>query len=54
VADDGVYEFEARAVDNAGRIEMFTGQPEAAIAVDVEPPFVVPRQRLPVIFRGSP
>lgn len=53
-ADDGVYAFEARAVDNAGRVEMLTGQPEAATAVDVEAPFMAPRLRLPAIFKNAP
>lgn len=47
---DGLYEFEARAVDNRGMVEEFTGQPEAATIVDVAPPFVQPQLWFPLIF----
>lgn len=45
---DAVYDFEARARDNAGQTEAFTGFPEASIIVDTEAPFVVPRAYLPL------
>lgn len=38
--DDGLYEFEVRAVDNLGRVEDFRGEPEAHTIVDSRPPFV--------------
>ncbi|MEZ4869108.1 MAG: DNRLRE domain-containing protein [Caldilineaceae bacterium] len=47
---DGLYEFEVRAVDNVGRAESFTGQPEARVLVDAAPPFIVPQQYLPFVF----
>jgi len=47
---DGLYQFEVRAVDNFGRVEPFADQAEAAIVVDVEPPFVEPILYLPAIF----
>lgn len=47
---DGLYEFEARAVDELGMKEDFTGHPEASVIVDAEPPFVEPRVWLPLIF----
>lgn len=49
---DGFYEFEARAVDNLGLKEAFTGQAEAAIIVDAEPPFIEPRAWLPFVVHG--
>jgi hypothetical protein len=52
-AEDGVYAFEARAVDQAGRVEMFIGQAEATTAVDVAPPFIVPRLHLPLIIQSA-
>lgn len=48
--EDGVYRFEARAVDNIGRIEPFTGVAQATTVVDVEAPFLVPRLYLPIAF----
>lgn len=48
---DGLYEFEARAVDEVGLVEDFTGQPEASILVDAVAPFVVPRAWVPVVMR---
>jgi hypothetical protein len=51
--NDGVYDFEARAVDEIGNMEAFTGWPEATIIVDVEAPFVQPRAWLPFIFRNG-
>lgn len=47
---DGLYAFEARAVDNRGQVEDFTGQPEASTIVDTQPPFVRPAFWLPVLF----
>lgn len=50
--NDGVYDFEARAVDNLGLVEAFNGQPEASIVVDTVAPFVVPEVWLALIFRN--
>jgi hypothetical protein len=50
-AVDGLYEFEARAVDNVGHVETFRGIPEASLLVDVTPPFVEPRLYLPLIVK---
>jgi hypothetical protein len=50
---DGLYEFEVRAVDNVGNAEAFGNVPEAAIFVDIEPPFIEPRLWLPLIFRSE-
>lgn len=47
---DGLYEFEARAVDNRGQVEDFTGQPEAATIVDTQPPFVRPALWFPILL----
>ena len=47
---DGVYDFEARAVDNLGWVEPFTGHPEASIVVDAQAPFVEPRIWLALVF----
>jgi len=49
---DGLYEFEARAVDNLGLVEDFTGEPEASIIVDAVAPFVEPQLWLPLIFHN--
>ena len=49
--DDGYYEFEARAVDEVGNAEPFHGEPEAAIIVDAEEPFLTPRIWLPLSIR---
>ncbi|HSM55211.1 MAG TPA: DNRLRE domain-containing protein, partial [Candidatus Sulfomarinibacteraceae bacterium] len=48
---DGLFEFEARGVDEVGNVEPFSNQPEAGILVDVEPPFIEPAQWLPVNFK---
>lgn len=45
---EGVYEFEVRAVDGAGRAEPFTGQSEATVIVDAEAPFLAPQVFLPL------
>jgi hypothetical protein len=50
-AEDGVYEFEVRAVDRAGLREAFQRRAEASVAVDVEAPFIVPSLWLPVVYR---
>jgi len=47
--EDGLYEFEARAVDNRGMVEALTGQAEATTIVDVQPPFVRPALWLPLV-----
>ncbi|MGC9358187.1 MAG: hypothetical protein ACP5GX_09975, partial [Anaerolineae bacterium] len=51
VTGDGGYDFEVRAVDNLGRVEMFLDEPEASIIVDTQPPFVEPRLWLPLAQR---
>lgn len=48
---DGLYDFEVRAVDNFGLKEEFTGQPEASILVDSEPPFLEPALWLPFVAK---
>jgi hypothetical protein len=48
---DGQYQFEARAVDNAGQVEPFLGQPEAGTIRDLEAPYVVPQAWFPLLFR---
>lgn len=47
---DGLYAFEARAVDNRGQVEDFAGQPEASTIVDMQPPFVQPALWFPLIL----
>ena len=49
--DDGLYEFEARAVDNVGAQEDFRGEAEASIIVDAVAPFVEPRVWIPLVVR---
>jgi hypothetical protein len=46
---DGLYDFEVRAVDEFDLQEEFTGQPEASILVDSEPPFLKPAFWLPLV-----
>lgn len=50
--DDGLYEFEARAVDNVGMREDFRSEAEASIIVDAVAPFVEPRVWVPLVVRG--
>jgi len=50
---DGIYRFEVRARDSAGREEPFTGKSEAGIIVDRHEPHVVPQGYLPMVFRGE-
>ena len=52
-AEDGVYAFEVWAVDNLGQRETFFRDAEASTIVDVEPPFVVPRLWMPLIYGGG-
>ena len=52
-AQDGAYAFEVWAVDNLGQRETFFREAEAGTIVDVEPPFIVPRVWLPLVFGGS-
>lgn len=47
---EGQYEFEARAVDNRGMVEEFTGQTEASVIVDLTPPFVEVQAWLPILM----
>lgn len=49
---DGLYTFEARAVDELGQVEPFIDRREAAIIVDNEPPFVAPQAWLPLVLRN--
>lgn len=49
---DGVYLFEARAMDSAGRLEPFGETPPAGINVDKLPPFMEPKSRLPIVPVG--
>lgn len=48
-AADGQYAFEARAFDNLNHGELFLDEPEAAVLVDQEPPFVTPQSWLPFV-----
>jgi hypothetical protein len=50
---DGLYEFEARAVDRAGLVEPFIGAVEAWTVVDARAPHVVPQAWLPLAANGS-
>jgi len=52
-ARDGIYRFEVRARDSAGRVEPFTGRSEAAVIVDRHEPHVVPQGYLPMAFRAG-
>jgi len=49
---DGIYDFEARAVDNVGLQEAFLGRAEASIIVDAVPPFIEPTVWLPFVVRN--
>ncbi len=46
---DGIYEFRVRARDNAGSVSAWAEGPGNGIAVDVDPPFIMPRTWLPVV-----
>lgn len=50
---DASYSFEATAVDILGNMEIRNFIPEAGIIVDIEPPFVVRRANLPLIFKDA-
>lgn len=50
---DGIYGFEVRAKDSAGRLELYTGQAESKMIVDRNPPYVVPQVFLPMASRRS-
>lgn len=52
-SQDGLYEFEARGVDNAGNFELFRLQPEAKTLVDARAPFLQPRIWVPVVMRSA-
>ena len=52
-AEDGVYSFEVRALDSAGRLETFKGIPEASIAVDRYAPFITARVWLPAVYLSA-
>ena len=49
--EDGLFEFEARAVDNLGLSESFANQAEASVVIDAREPFIVPRSWLPIVVR---
>ncbi len=49
--EDGIYKFEARAVDNVNLVESFANQAEAFTIVDARPPFMEPRLWLPIIMK---
>jgi hypothetical protein len=51
--EDGIYRFEVRARDSAGREEPFSSKSEASIIVDRLEPRVVPQGYLPAAFRGE-
>jgi hypothetical protein len=48
---DGIYGFEVRAKDSAGRLEPYTGQAESSMIVDRNAPYVVPQVFLPMAAR---
>ena len=50
-ANDGVYAFEARGIDNLDQYEAFNDNPEATVAIDTEAPFIEPRLYLPLVFK---
>ncbi len=50
-ASEGVYAFEARAVDNLDHVEAFQDEPEATTAIDTEAPFIEPILYLPIVFK---
>ena len=50
-AQDGMYSFEVRALDSAGRLETFKGVPEAAIVVDRYAPFITAQTWLPMVYK---
>lgn len=50
---DQTVQFEARGVDNAGRVEPFLNKSEASTAIDVVAPFITPRLWLPLIFEQN-
>ncbi|MGC9349735.1 MAG: DNRLRE domain-containing protein [Anaerolineae bacterium] len=47
---DAYYEFEVRAVDEAGNLESFAFEAEAATLVDASAPFVTPKLWLPALL----
>lgn len=49
---DGLYEFEARAVDQRGLVEDFTGEPDTGTVVDVREP-LLPRLHSPFLLNNS-
>ena len=50
---DGVYDFEARAIDSLGQTEPWTGIPEASMVVDRHPPFIDKPTYLPLIMMSQ-
>jgi len=47
--EDGIYEFEVRAVDNRGQVEEFTNRREAIVIIDAVAPFVEPVAWFPLV-----
>ncbi len=50
---DGTYEFEARATNNLGQVEPYTGIVEARVFVDRLPPFIEPQSYMPLMMREA-
>jgi hypothetical protein len=48
-AEDGPYEFEVRATNDLGQTEPWTGEPEAKVIVDRNPPFISIRSYYPLV-----
>jgi hypothetical protein len=46
---DGLYEFEARATDNVGNVELFTGEPDTGVIINTDPI----QYWFPLIFREA-
>jgi hypothetical protein len=52
-AEDGIYEFEVRALNSLGQQEPYTGTPEAFMIVDLQEPYVLPAAFLPIAIKLS-
>jgi hypothetical protein len=50
---DGVYDFQVRATDNYGEVEPFTSASGAAVAVDMQPPFITQQMWIPAVLNVS-
>lgn len=51
--EDGVYEFEVRAIDIRGQVEEFTNQREAIVVIDAVAPFIEPVAWMPYVEFAS-